>query len=233
MKGREREKPHGYRELVCCIMTPTGRKIDIFSLQIERRIYEIVLLLTNGIADYSPIPLIMLNSIYTCREPRQSPTYEAYSRSRRYSTVSPFLSEWCLYIYPFPILLILLGKELLLSFFLSISVCRSRSRSRSYSPSHSRRYSRSSHADDIHRSKPRTPKIEYITEFGSSGAADEPRLEGFSPPRSPTSQVDMLNRSEHWTFNSCQDRLDSLFSAQHISHIVVWGNFLWFRIDQD
>ncbi|KAL9327662.1 hypothetical protein ACSQ67_002665 [Phaseolus vulgaris] len=87
------------------------------------------------------------------REPRQSPTYEAYSRSRR-----------------------------------------SRSRSRSYSPSHSRRYSRSSHADDIHRSKPRTPKIEYITEFGSSGAADEPRLEGFSPPRSPTSQVDMLNR---------------------------------------
>ncbi|BAU00208.1 hypothetical protein VIGAN_10178100 [Vigna angularis var. angularis] len=87
------------------------------------------------------------------RESRQSPTYEAYSRSRR-----------------------------------------SRSRSRSYSPSHSRRYSRSSHSDDIHRSKPRTPKIEYITEFGSSGAADEPRLEGFSPPRSPTSQVDMLNR---------------------------------------
>jgi len=72
-------------------MTPTGRKIDIFILQIERRIYEIVLLLTNGIADYSSMPLIMLNSIYTCREPRQSPTYEAYSRSRRYITVSPFL----------------------------------------------------------------------------------------------------------------------------------------------
>ncbi|XP_061341084.1 uncharacterized protein LOC133287464 isoform X2 [Gastrolobium bilobum] len=87
------------------------------------------------------------------RESRQSPTYEAYSRSRR-----------------------------------------SRSRSRSYSPSHSRRYSRSSHSDDIHRSKPRTPKIEYITEFGGSGEADEPRREGFSPPRSPPSQVDMLNR---------------------------------------
>ena len=88
------------------------------------------------------------------RESRQSPTYEAYSRSRR-----------------------------------------SRSRSRSYSPSYSRRYSRSGHADDIHRSKPRTPKIEYITEFGGSGEANEPRREGFSPPRSPPSQVDSLNRS--------------------------------------
>ncbi|KAH1267133.1 Splicing factor, suppressor of white-apricot [Glycine max] len=87
------------------------------------------------------------------RETRQSPTYEAYSRSRR-----------------------------------------SRSPLRSYSPSHSRRYSRSGHSDDIHRSKPRTPKIEYITEFGGSGAADERRPEGFSPPRSPTSQVDLLNR---------------------------------------
>ncbi|KAG5089599.1 hypothetical protein JHK86_002211 [Glycine max] len=71
---------------------------------------------------------------------------------------------------------------------------RSRSPLRSYSPSHSRRYSRSGHSDDIHRSKPRTPKIEYITEFGGSGAADERRPEGFSPPRSPTSQVDLLNR---------------------------------------
>ncbi|XP_045817344.1 CLK4-associating serine/arginine rich protein [Trifolium pratense] len=88
------------------------------------------------------------------RESRQSPTYEAYSRSRR-----------------------------------------SRSRSRSYSPSYARRYSRSSHSDDILRSKPRTPKIEYITEFGGSGEADGTRREGFSPPRSPTSQVDTLNRS--------------------------------------
>lgn len=142
-----------------------------------------------------------------------------------------YLNVVCTYTH-FPYYSYLLGRNFYWA-FLSISLCRSRSRSRSYSPSHSRRYSRSSHSDDIHRSKPRTPKIEYITEFGSSGAADEPRLEGFSPPRSPTSQVDMLNRSEHWTFNSCQDRFDSLFSAQHISHIVVWGNFLWFRIDQD
>ncbi|KAG5241419.1 CLK4-associating serine/arginine rich protein [Salix suchowensis] len=61
------------------------------------------------------------------RESRRSPTYEAYSRSRR-----------------------------------------SRSRSRSYSPSHSRRYTRGGHPDEIHHSKSRTPKIEYITEFGGS-----------------------------------------------------------------
>ncbi|CAK8539732.1 unnamed protein product [Lathyrus sativus] len=88
------------------------------------------------------------------RESRQSPTYEAYSRSRR-----------------------------------------SRSRSRSYSPSYAKRYSRSSHSDDILRSKPKTPKIEYITEFGGPGEADGTKREGFSPPRSPTSRVDTLNRS--------------------------------------
>lgn len=110
------------------------------------------------------------------REPRRSPTYEAYSRSRR-------------------------------------------SRSRSYSPSHSRRYSRSSHSDDIYRSKPRTPKIEYITEFGGSGETAEPRREGFSPPRSPPSHVDMLNRSEHWTFNSC--KIDwTVFSLRSITPIL-------------
>ncbi|XP_018844972.1 CLK4-associating serine/arginine rich protein isoform X1 [Juglans regia] len=85
------------------------------------------------------------------REPRRSPTYEAYPRSRR-------------------------------------------SRSRSYSPSYSRRYSRGGHSDDVHRSKPRTPKIEYITEFGGSGDGDELKLERFSPPPSPPSQADMLNR---------------------------------------
>ncbi|GAV91814.1 hypothetical protein CFOL_v3_35200, partial [Cephalotus follicularis] len=85
------------------------------------------------------------------REPRRSPTYEAYSRSRR-------------------------------------------SRSRSYSPSHSRRYGRGGHADEVHRSKPRTPKIEYITEFGGSGEGEEPKLEGYSPPSSPPSQSDVLNR---------------------------------------
>nr|XP_023921995.1 CLK4-associating serine/arginine rich protein isoform X2 [Quercus suber] len=71
---------------------------------------------------------------------------------------------------------------------------RSRSRSRSHSPSYSRRYSRGGHSDDVHRSKPRTPKIEYITEFGSSGDRDQPKLGGFSPPSSPPSQADMLNR---------------------------------------
>ncbi|XVE82797.1 hypothetical protein DITRI_Ditri16bG0034500 [Diplodiscus trichospermus] len=68
---------------------------------------------------------------------------------------------------------------------------RSRSRSRSYSPSYSRRHARS---DDSHRSKPKAPKIEYITEFGGSGDGDGPKLEGFSPPSSPPSQADMLNR---------------------------------------
>ncbi|KAJ6419884.1 hypothetical protein OIU84_029913 [Salix udensis] len=86
------------------------------------------------------------------RESRRSPTYEAYSRSRR-----------------------------------------SRSRSRSYSPSHSRRYTRGGHPDEIHHSKSRTPKIEYITEFGGSCDRDEPKLEGYSPPPSP-SQADVLNR---------------------------------------
>ncbi|KAL8477177.1 hypothetical protein ACS0TY_029468 [Phlomoides rotata] len=70
---------------------------------------------------------------------------------------------------------------------------RSRSRSRSYSPSQSRRYSRGVHPDDTHRSKDSGPKIEYITEFGSS-EGDERKLEGYSPPPSPPSQVDALNR---------------------------------------
>ncbi|KAL5557007.1 hypothetical protein UlMin_039243 [Ulmus minor] len=68
-----------------------------------------------------------------------------------------------------------------------------RSRSRSYSPSYSRRHSRGRHSDDVHRSKPVTPKIEYITEFGGSSNANESKLEGFSPPPSP-SQADVLNR---------------------------------------
>ena len=88
-----------------------------------------------------------------------------------------------------------------------------RSRSRSFSPSHSRRYTRGGHPDEVHRSKPRTPKIEYITEFGAPGDRDEPKREGYSPPPSPPSQADLLNRSEHSTFNSCIDRLDSLYCA--------------------
>nr|KJB43717.1 hypothetical protein B456_007G213300 [Gossypium raimondii] len=69
-----------------------------------------------------------------------------------------------------------------------------RSRSRSYSPSYSRRHARGGYSDDSYRSKPRTPKIEYITEFGGSGDRDGPKLEGFSPPSSPPSQADMSNR---------------------------------------
>ncbi|XP_015890143.1 uncharacterized protein LOC107424797 isoform X1 [Ziziphus jujuba] len=69
-----------------------------------------------------------------------------------------------------------------------------RSRSRSYSPSYSRRYPRGRHSDDVHRSKPVTPKIEYITEFGGSGDGNDLKLEGLSPPTSPPSQADMLNR---------------------------------------
>ncbi|OMO56679.1 hypothetical protein CCACVL1_26368 [Corchorus capsularis] len=71
---------------------------------------------------------------------------------------------------------------------------RSRSRSRSYSPSYSRRHARGGYSDDSYRSKPKAPKIEYITEFGSSGDGDGSRPKGFSPPSSPPSQADMLNR---------------------------------------
>lgn len=66
--------------------------------------------------------------------------------------------------------------------------------------------------DDTHRSKDNGPKIEYITEFGGAGDGDEPKREGYSPPPSP-SQLDTSNRSEHSTFNSCKDRLDTLYSA--------------------
>ncbi|KAG9451000.1 hypothetical protein H6P81_010965 [Aristolochia fimbriata] len=86
------------------------------------------------------------------RDPRRSPTYEAYSRHRRSST-----------------------------------------RSRSRSPAHSRRYDRGSHADNGHRGKSKASKIEYITEFGGSPKSNDQML-GFSPPPSPPSQADVLNR---------------------------------------
>ncbi|PQP94987.1 hypothetical protein Pyn_01140 [Prunus yedoensis var. nudiflora] len=69
-----------------------------------------------------------------------------------------------------------------------------RSRSRSYSPSYSRRYPRGRHSDEAHRGKPATSKIEYITEFGGSGDKDESKRAGISPPSSPPSQADVLNR---------------------------------------
>lgn len=94
-------------------------------------------------------------------------------------------------------------------------MCRSRSRS----PSYSRRHPRGRHSDD-HRSKPTTSKIEYITEFGSSGDKEESKREGFSPPPSPRSQTDVLNRSEHSTFNNCKDSLDSLYSAAAFNPFV-------------
>lgn len=116
----------------------------------------------------------------------------------------------CPFLFSFP-----LHHEISSRFFVVwfSFISRSRSRSRSYSPSHSRRYARGGHSDEVHRSKPRTPKIEYITEFGGSGEGDEPKLEGYSPPSSPPSQADMLSRSEHSTFNYCKDRLDSLYTA--------------------
>ncbi|XP_022873291.1 CLK4-associating serine/arginine rich protein-like isoform X2 [Olea europaea var. sylvestris] len=87
------------------------------------------------------------------RESRHSPTYEAYSQSRRL-----------------------------------------RSKSRSYSPSQSRRHAHGSRTDDLNRGKDRAPKIEYITEFGGFDDGDEPKLEGYSPPPSPSSRADALNR---------------------------------------
>ncbi|XP_042482000.1 CLK4-associating serine/arginine rich protein-like isoform X4 [Macadamia integrifolia] len=70
---------------------------------------------------------------------------------------------------------------------------RSRSRSQSHSP-YSGRYDRGMHSDNVHRSKSRTSKVEYITEFGGAPDSSEPKLEGYSPPPSPPSQVDVLNR---------------------------------------
>lgn len=96
---------------------------------------------------------------------------------------------------------------------------RSRSRSRSYSPSHSRRHDRAGHADNGHRSKPRAPKIEYITEFGGSPHHDDQKL-GVSPPSSPF-QADVLNRSEHSTFNSCKIDWTMFSAAAYLVLVLV------------
>lgn len=56
----------------------------------------------------------------------------------------------------------------------------------------------------------------------------EPKLEGISPPSSPL-QAGLLNRSGHWTFITCQDRLDNVFCAAAYSgdrsglELIYWG----------
>ncbi|XP_068641579.1 uncharacterized protein [Aristolochia californica] len=110
--------------------------------QIEReREREVARLTGNRVLHHDPY-----------RDPRRSPTYEAYSRHRR-----------------------------------------SRTQSRSRSPSHTRRYDRGAHADSGHRGKSKASKIEYITEFGGSPKSNDQTL-GVSPPPSPPSQADVLNR---------------------------------------
>jgi hypothetical protein len=93
-----------------------------------------------------------------------------------------------------------------------VSLCyrdRSRSRSRSPSPG-SRRYDRyrerSRDRDKRRRTRASTPKIEYITEFGGGGGGEHAIAgAGVAPPSSPPSQLDSMNRSEHWTFKTCND----------------------------
>ncbi|KAJ1296877.1 hypothetical protein BS78_01G335900 [Paspalum vaginatum] len=70
---------------------------------------------------------------------------------------------------------------------------RSRSRSRSRSPSYSRRHGRGIHAESNYRSKPKAPRVEYITEFGGSDGTSEPKVSGISPPSSPI-RIDVPNR---------------------------------------
>ncbi|CAD6203933.1 unnamed protein product [Miscanthus lutarioriparius] len=70
---------------------------------------------------------------------------------------------------------------------------RSRSRSRSRSPSHSRRHGRGIHAESNYRSKPKAPRVEYITEFGGSDDTSVPKVSGISPPSSPI-RIDIPNR---------------------------------------
>lgn len=88
---------------------------------------------------------------------------------------------------------------------------RSRSRSRSRSPSHSRRHGRGIHAESNYWSKPKAPRVEYITEFGGSDDTSEPKVSGISPPSSPI-RIDIPNRSGNSTFNICKYTLGELFS---------------------
>ncbi|KAK3151831.1 hypothetical protein QOZ80_3AG0251210 [Eleusine coracana subsp. coracana] len=68
------------------------------------------------------------------------------------------------------------------------------SRSRSRSPSYSRHHVRGTHAESSYRSKPKPPKVEYITEFGGSDGTSELKVAGISPPSSPI-RIDIPIRS--------------------------------------
>eukprot|EP00252_Welwitschia_mirabilis_P007275 TRINITY_DN184_c0_g1_i1.p1 TRINITY_DN184_c0_g1~~TRINITY_DN184_c0_g1_i1.p1 ORF type:complete len:320 (-),score=65.87 TRINITY_DN184_c0_g1_i1:1013-1972(-) len=89
---------------------------------------------------------------------------------------------------------------------------RSRSRSRSRSPSYSRRYDRDWDENSRRRSKGRdtTSKIEYITEFGITTNGEDIKSEAVSPPPSPPSQADVVNRSEHCTFKIWNNNIASI-----------------------
>ncbi|KAL6621333.1 hypothetical protein ACP70R_033765 [Stipagrostis hirtigluma subsp. patula] len=94
---------------------------------------------------------------------------------------------------------------------------RSRSQSRSRSPSYSRRHGRGTHAESSYRSKPKIPKVEYITEFGGSEESSEPKVAGISPPSSPI-RTDVPIRSGISTFNICKYTLEDIFSAGAYCH---------------
>uniref|UniRef100_A0A0E0KEP0 Suppressor of white apricot N-terminal domain-containing protein n=1 Tax=Oryza punctata TaxID=4537 RepID=A0A0E0KEP0_ORYPU len=97
---------------------------------------------------------------------------------------------------------------------------RSRSRSRSRSPSYSRRHGRGTRAESNYQSKPKTPRVEYITEFGGSDDTSDLKVAGISPPSSPI-RVGIPNRSGNSTFNICKDTLGHLSLLQHIVMVLV------------
>jgi len=98
---------------------------------------------------------------------------------------------------------------------------RSRSRSRSRSPSYSRRHGRSIHAESSHRSKPKAPRVEYITEFGGSDDSSEPKVSGISPPSSPI-RIDIPNRSGNSTFNIRKYTLANFSLLEPITLVLVF-----------
>ena len=100
---------------------------------------------------------------------------------------------------------------------LDIVLDRSRSRSRSYSPSQSRRHDQDNGG---HKSRSKAPKVEYITEFGGSNS-NSFGLERISPPLSPPSQAEIVNRSGHLTFYSQTMNLTFSVSCVRLSFQVL------------